>query len=69
WHLVWLLCMGLGVTVLVLAPGNQVRAEVFAHWYEQPLLWRIGEHFGRRFPDAVLRYWGVILVMLVWRFA
>ncbi len=69
WHLVWLLCMGLGVTVLVLAPGNQVRSEVFAHWYEQPLLWRIGEHFGRRFPDAVLRYWGVILVMLVWRFA
>lgn len=69
WHLVWLLCMGLGVAVLVLAPGNQVRAEVFAHWYDQPLLWRIGEHFGRRFPDALLRYWGVILVMLVWRFA
>lgn len=69
WHLVWLLCMGLGVTVLVLAPGNQIRAEFFAHWYDQPLLWRIGEHFARRFPDAILRYWGVILVMLVWRFA
>ncbi|QTB99065.1 hypothetical protein JYG33_13930 [Alcaligenes sp. SORT26] len=67
WHLAWLLCMGLGIAVLVLAPGNQVRAEVFAHWYEQPLSWRIWEHFGRRFPDAMLRYWGAILVMLVWR--
>ncbi|WP_238399661.1 DUF6056 family protein [Alcaligenes faecalis] len=68
WHLLWLLCMGLGVAILVLAPGNQVRAEAFARWYDQPLLWRIWEHFSRRFPDAILRYWGVILVMLIWRF-
>ncbi|WP_253820643.1 DUF6056 family protein [Alcaligenes faecalis] len=68
WHLVWLLCMGLGIAILVLAPGNQVRAQGFAHWYDQPFLWRVWDHFSRRFPDAMLRYWGVILVMLFWRF-
>lgn len=69
WHKIWLLCMVLGVAVLILAPGNQERAEVFARWYNQPWLWRIEQHFGRRFPDAMLRYWGVALVMLIWRFA
>lgn len=67
WPLIWLVCMGIGVSLLVLAPGNQVRAEFFTAWYDQPLTWRLWEHFSRRFPDAMLRYWGVILVMLVWR--
>lgn len=67
WPVIWLLCMGIGVTILVLAPGNQVRAVFFPAWYDQPLLWRIWEHFSRRFPDAMLRYWGVIVVMLAWR--
>ncbi|HRL20348.1 MAG TPA: DUF6056 family protein [Alcaligenes sp.] len=67
WPLVWLACMAAGIAILILAPGNQLRAEAFAHWYEQPTLWRLWDHFSRRFPDAMLRYAGIFLVLLAWR--
>lgn len=65
WPWVWLVCMAIGVAVLVLAPGNVVREGSFQRWYDQPYWWRVVDHFIRRFPDAMARYWEVFLVLLV----
>ncbi len=67
WPLIWLLCMAAGIAILLLAPGNQIRAEAFDHWYSQPALGRALDHFSRRFPDAMLRYAGVFLILGAWR--
>ncbi|MFT0532160.1 DUF6056 family protein [Castellaniella hirudinis] len=67
WPWVWLACMAAGVAVLVLAPGNGVRALVADNqeWYAEPLWWRVAYHLARRLPDSMMKYWEVYLLLLL----
>ncbi|WP_146030654.1 DUF6056 family protein [Castellaniella caeni] len=63
WPWVWLFFMGVGICILVLAPGNYAREASFQGWYDHPFWWRVMDHFVRRFPDAMFRYWEVFLAL------
>ncbi|CAM5785209.1 hypothetical protein CCAE64S_01518 [Castellaniella caeni] len=63
WPWVWLFFMGVGICILVLAPGNYAREASFQGWYDHPLWWRVMDHFVHRFPDAMFRYWEVFLAL------
>ena len=67
WPWIWLFFLGVGICLLVLAPGNYVRENSFQEWYDQSFLWRVVDHFIRRFPDAMFRYWEVFA--LLWALA
>ncbi|HGB9247122.1 TPA: DUF6056 family protein, partial [Salmonella enterica subsp. enterica serovar Enteritidis] len=47
----------IGAGVLLLAPGNLSRASTIQDWYNQPLAWRVLEHFSERLPSAMGAYW------------
>ncbi|EAA4081114.1 hypothetical protein DO628_03930 [Salmonella enterica subsp. salamae] len=55
----------IGACVLLLAPGNLSRASTIQGWYEQPLAWRIFEHFTERFPSAMGSYWQVYIALII----
>lgn len=54
-----------GAAILILAPGNQVRASIFENWYATSFEYRVFAHFFYRFPQAVSEYWQVYLVLII----
>ncbi|ECF6051809.1 hypothetical protein FNN84_11435 [Salmonella enterica subsp. salamae] len=55
----------IGAGVLLLAPGNLSRASTIQDWYNQPLAWRILEHFSERLPSAMGAYWQVYIAFII----
>ncbi|HEY9280778.1 MAG TPA: DUF6056 family protein, partial [Eoetvoesiella sp.] len=64
WRLVlYILGFGIGMAALLLAPGNMDRAQHFPDWYALNLGEQLYIHFIKRFPDAMVQYWEVFLVL------
>lgn len=59
----------IGFSLLILSPGNKVRALNFKYWYDSSLLERIDTHLFDRFPDAVSGYWLVYLALIIFLFS
>lgn len=55
----------IGAGVLLLAPGNLSRASTIQDWYNQPLAWRVLEHFSERLPSAMGAYWQVYIAFII----
>lgn len=54
----------IGALLLILAPGNRVRASHFEYWNSLGILQKIQIQFFDRFPQAVSEYWQVYLVLI-----
>lgn len=54
----------LGFLLLILAPGNHVRASHFEYWNSLGFIQKIYIHFFERFPKAISEYWQVYIVMI-----
>ncbi|EBU8357381.1 hypothetical protein DNZ67_06845 [Salmonella enterica subsp. enterica serovar Typhimurium] len=63
--LIGVLGSAIGAGVLLLAPGNLSRASTIQDWYNQPLAWRILEHFSERLPSAMGSYWQVYIAFII----
>ncbi|EBL0201820.1 DUF6056 family protein [Salmonella enterica] len=63
--LIGVLGSAIGAGVLLLAPGNLSRASTIQDWYNQPLAWRILEHFSARLPSAMGSYWQVYIAFII----
>ncbi|EIJ9842394.1 TPA: DUF6056 family protein [Salmonella enterica subsp. enterica serovar Typhimurium] len=63
--LIGILGSAIGAGVLLLAPGNLSRASTIQDWYNQPLAWRILEHFSERLPSAMGSYWLVYIAFII----
>jgi hypothetical protein len=59
----------IGAGVLILSPGNGIRAKVFSDWRSLSLNEKFDLHFFERFPSIVSGYWQVYLVLIVSLFA
>lgn len=59
----------IGAGVLILSPGNGIRAKVFSDWRSLSLNQKFELHFFERFPSIVSGYWQVYLVLIVSLFA
>ncbi|HFZ8029186.1 TPA: DUF6056 family protein, partial [Salmonella enterica subsp. enterica serovar Eastbourne] len=55
----------IGAGVLLLAPGNLSRASTIQDWYNQPIAWRVLEHFSERLPSAMGAYWQVYIAFII----
>ncbi|EMH0746799.1 TPA: hypothetical protein OL861_001473 [Proteus mirabilis] len=53
-----------GALLLILAPGNRVRASHFEYWNSLSFIQKVQIHFFDRFPQAVSEYWQVYLVII-----
>lgn len=53
-----------GALLLILAPGNRVRASHFEYWNSLDLFKKVQIQFFDRFPQAVSEYWQVYLVLI-----
>lgn len=54
----------IGALLLILAPGNRIRASHFEYWNSIGFLQKIQIQFFDRFPQAVSEYWQVYLVLI-----
>lgn len=56
----------LGWLVLILAPGNSIRAQhiSFINWYSQSISWRVDEHVLTRFSAMMGSYWQIFLITI-----
>ncbi|MCT4709486.1 DUF6056 family protein [Enterobacteriaceae bacterium H11S18] len=54
----------IGSMVLIMAPGNMVRAARFTEWNSYSLIHKFQIHFFDRFPQAVSEYWQVYIVII-----
>ncbi|MGU5592806.1 DUF6056 family protein [Aeromonas sanarellii] len=54
----------IGALLLILAPGNSVRASHFEYWNSLDFLQKVQIQFFDRLPQAASEYWQVYLVMI-----
>ncbi|NNA99532.1 DUF3329 domain-containing protein [Pseudomonas gessardii] len=58
-----------GAAVLILSPGNKIRADIFWEWKSLSLYDKFDLHFYERLPSAMSGYWQVYLVLIISLFA
>lgn len=55
----------LGIATLLLAPGNFARGHSFPEWYALSFGQQLFIHFVKRWPDGMVQYWEVFLVLIL----
>ncbi|HFL1446889.1 TPA: DUF6056 family protein [Enterobacter kobei] len=54
-----------GAAIMLLSPGNAIRAEKFSEWYSLSISSRAITHFYERIPELASSFWQVYLVIIV----
>jgi hypothetical protein len=60
-----LVSLAVGAVILLLAPGNAVRATRFQSWYSKSFRDRFDIHFYERLPDLMGSFWQVYIAIIV----
>ncbi|WP_320716971.1 DUF6056 family protein [Enterobacter cloacae] len=55
----------IGAAIMLLSPGNAVRAEKFGEWYSLSLLSKAFTHFYERIPGLASGFWQIYLIIIV----
>lgn len=60
-----LFSLTVGAGILLLAPGNAVRATKFKSWYSKSFLDRFDIHFYERLPELMGSFWQVYIAIII----